>query len=252
MDVFKSFPLSLRMIFRDPINLMLTLIPTAIALSLYVFTIVSIFNRSDYLGLMIRDWLPEPSHAGWVGKLLTTLLILFVFLLMSWTFVIIVGIIAAPFNSMLSSRIESKLSQRVVSSDKGQTLNDVFRNLKQTFKNELKKLIFIVLLAVVAFLLNLFPLFYPVGMFLVATLLSIQFIDYSWSRHNMTFSACLGDVLKNIIPYSFSGFLFLLLVTVPIINALVPALATSYFTVLWLHRQKKITEVTVDPQLLRK
>lgn len=243
MDIFKAFPISLRMIFKDPINLMLTLIPTGIALSLYVFIMVSIFKNSDYLGLMIRDWLPEPSHAGWIGKVLTTLLILFVFLLMSWTFVVVVGIIAAPFNSMLSSRIENKLCRKIVSTDKGQTLNEVFKGLTQTFKNELKKLFFIGILAVVAFLLNIFPLFYPLGMFLVATLLSIQFIDYSWSRHNLSFSSCLGDVLKNVIPYSFSGFFFLLLVTVPIINALVPALATSYFTVLWLYRQKKILEV---------
>jgi CysZ protein len=191
---------------------------------------------------MVRDYLPEPSHAGWIGKFLTAIFILFVFILMSWTFVLIVGIIAAPFNSMLSSRIEKKLTQKVLSEDKSQTLNELFHNLKQTFKTELKKLIVIVIFAIIAFVLNLFPLFYPVGMFLVAILFAVQFIDYSWSRHNMSFAACLGDTTKNIIPYSLSGFFFLILITIPILNALVPAFATSYFTVLWLNRQKKIPQ----------
>lgn len=244
MNILKSIPVSMRMIFKDPVNLMLALIPTFIALVVYVFAISAIFRHSDYLGLMVRDYLPKPQHAAWVGKMLTAIFVLFMFIIMSWTYVIVVGIIAAPFNSMLSSRIEKKLIQKAVSDDKGQTLNEVFRGLKETFKNEAKKLIFIVVLSIGAFVLNIFPVFYPVGMFIVATLFAVQFVDYSWSRHDMSFAACVGDVIKNIIPYSIAGFFFLLIITVPIINALVPAFATSYFTVLWLHRQKKIPEMT--------
>ena len=109
------------------------------------------------------------------------------------------------------------------------------------FKNEIKKLIFIVLVAGMAFLLNLFPMFYPVGIFLVATLLAVQFVDYSWSRHEMHFGECLKDVMGNIIPYSMGGFIFLMMVAIPVVNAFVPAMATSYFTVLWLHRKNKIS-----------
>lgn len=236
----KTLSQSLRLITRDPINLFLAVVPTVIALFLYLLVVAYIFKRADYFAVMVLDYLPSKDAAGIIGKILTAILILFVFLVMSWTFVILVGLIASPFNSMLSSRIEIMLAGRPVSEDRKKTLSAIMVGLGGTFKNEIKKLVFIIIVAAFAFVLNLFPLFYPVGLFLVAVLFSVQFVDYSWSRHDLGFGSCLGDVLRNIIPYSLSGFLFLLLVTVPIINAFVPALATSYFTVLWLKRQKKI------------
>lgn len=238
--MFKSIPLAFRMIFRDPINFLLALVPTVLALALYLFTITTVYRNSDRYVAMFRGYIYTEDQATMLAKILTAVLIIFVFFIMSWTFVLVVGIIAAPFNSMLSSRIEKKLVQHTVESDKAETFQKIGQGLGQTFKNELKKLIFVAIVAVVAFLLNFFPLFYPLGILLVAILLSVQFVDYSWSRHNLHFGACLKDVTKGLIPYSLSGFVFLLLVTVPIINAFVPALATSYYTVLWLFRQNKI------------
>ena len=239
-STFKAFPLAVKMILKDPVNLFLSMFPTAIALALYFLTITVIIRRFDAFVGMIRGYVYNPEQANILAYILTAILIIFIFFVMSWTFVIVVGIISAPFNSMLSSRIEKSLVQHIEGPDKKETMQKIGQSLGQTFKNELKKLIFIAFVAVLAFLLNLFPLFYPIGIFLVAVLLSVQFVDYSWSRHDMHFGACLKDVTINIIPYSVSGFFFLLLVTVPIINAFIPALATSYYTVLWLHRQKKI------------
>jgi len=238
--MFKAFPLAFKMIFKDPINLLLSLFPTGIALALYFLSINTIYRNSDRFITMFRGYVYTSDQADIFAKVLTAVLILFIFLIMSWTFIILVGIIAAPFNSMLSSRIEKKLLLQIEDRDKAETLSKIGQSLGQTFKNELKKLIFIVFVAAIAFVLNLFPLFYPVGIFLIAVLFAVQFVDYSWSRHEMHFGSCLKDVLKNIFPYSISGFFFLLLVTIPIINTLVPALATSYYTVLWQYRQKKI------------
>jgi len=238
--VFNSFPIALRMIFKNPINLMLALFPTLIALSLYVFTIVAILKNSDYLGVMAQSYLPNQDTAGWVGKILTALFVLFIFLIMSWTFVLMVGIISAPFNSMLSARIEKILIGKNVDNDKKRTLKEVFTGVGQTFKDEFQKIFLIVLLTIIAFILNLFPFFYPLGAFILATLLAVQFVDYSWSRNNICFFDCLKDVFRNIIPYSGAGLIFLIMITVPIINSMVPAFATSYFTVLWLQRQNKL------------
>jgi CysZ protein len=239
--VARSFPLAFKMIFTDPVNLVLSIFPTLLALALYIFTIIVTYRNSDRLVSYFRGYVYSADQASWLAKILTAILIIFIFFLMSWTFVVIVGIIAAPFNSLLSSRIETKLVKKIyMDEDQMKAIAQVKSNMLLTFKNELKKLLFIAFVAGMAFLLNLFPLFYPVGIFLVATLLAVQFIDYSWSRYNMRFGACLKDVFSNIIPYSLGGFIFLLLVAIPIVNAFVPALATSYFTILWLHRQKKI------------
>jgi CysZ protein len=238
--MLESFPIAIRMIFTDPINLFLAFIPTVIALAIYLLTIVSVYRHSDQLVSMLRGYIYTADQATILAKVLTAILIIFIFFLMSWTFIIVVGIIAAPFNSMLSSRIEKKISGNLVLESKNETLKKISGSLGQTLKNEFKKLIFIVLLTGVAFLLQFFPLFYPIGVIMVATLLSVQFVDYSWSRHNLHFGSCFKDVLVNILPYGISGCFFLLLVAIPLVNTIVPALATSYYTVLWLYRQKKI------------
>jgi CysZ protein len=243
MDVIKSLPLSIRVLFRDPINFLLMLIPTLIALIIYITAIVLIFQHSDYLGVLLQNYIPDQQTAGWLGKLLTAIFILFAFLIMSWTFVVMVGIIAAPFNSMLSSRIEKMLVLHAVSQDKKQTFSQIMQGIGGTFVNEAKKLVLILIITIMALIMNLLPLLYPLGVWLISLLLAVQFVDYSWSRHDWSFQTCLKDAARNIIPYSLSGFLFLLLVTVPIINALVPALATAYYTVLWLYRQNKISEI---------
>jgi len=243
--VFKSFPFAFRMIFKDPVNFFLAIVPTLIALILYCTSVVLIYKNLDWVSSLFKDYVYTADYADLLAKILAAILIIFIFFIMSWTFIIVVGIIAAPFNSLLSSRIEKQLTSHIVlSEDQQKAIEEMKLSIWQTIKNEFKKLFFILILGGVAFLLNLFPLFCPVGIFLFALLLSIQFIDYSWSRHEMKFGSCFGDTLKNIFAYSFSGFLFMLLIAIPVVNAFIPALATSYYTVLWLHRHQKIDLLT--------
>jgi CysZ protein len=239
--LLRAFPVAVKMIFTDPVNLVLSIVPTLIALALYIFSVVTIYRNSDQFVTFFRGYIYTSDQATILAKILTAILIIFFFFLMSWTFIIVVGVIAAPFNSLLSYRIETKLVQKIyMDEDQSKALAEVKKGMAHTFMNEIKKLIVIALMAALAFVLNLFPPLYPVGFLLVATLLAVQFVDYSWSRHDMHFMACVKDTFKNIIPYSIAGILFLMMVAVPLVNAFVPALATSYFTVLWLHRQKKI------------
>lgn len=237
----KAFPVAIKAILTDPVNFVLSLFPTLIAFFTYAFTITFIYRNSDRLSSLLRGYIYTADQATLISRILTAVLIIFIFFVMSWTFVIVVGIISAPFNSLLSSRIEQKFVSKIIM-DENQThaLDSVKKSMAQTFKNEFKKLIFLVCVGIAAFLLNMFPVFYPVGVLLVATLLAVQFLDYSWSRHNWNFSLCMKDIFKNIIPYSFGGMIFLALVAIPVVNAFVPSLATSYFTILWLYRQKKI------------
>lgn len=233
-----SFPIALRMILKDPINLFLALVPSLLALSLYILAIVTIFSNTDVVTSFMASYFENPETASWVGYILTALMILFVFLLMSWTFVILVGLVAAPFNSMLSARIERRLKGMPLESNRSRTLAEIGKGIGNTFANEIKKVVAIVFIGGLAFILNLVPFFYPIGLFLVATLLASQFVDYSWSRHDLSFGACLKDVTINILPYSVSGGIFLMLVTIPLVNAFVPAFATSYYTVLWIERNR--------------
>jgi len=239
--VLRSFPIALRMIFKDPVNLSLAMVPSAIALAIYLVLITVIFNNYHLMKTFLAGYLQMPAdQAGWAGVFLTAILILFVFVIMSFTFVMLVGLIGAPFNSMLSSRIEDKLAGKVVNKDRSKTFGEVLSGFGKSIFNEVKKVIFILILSVFAFFLNFIPIFYPVAALIFSLLIAVQFVDYSWSRHDWTFGLCFGDIFKNILVYGLSGAFFLLMMTVPLVNVLVPAFATSYYTVLWLHRQNRI------------
>jgi len=240
--MFKAIPIAFRMILKDPVNFILAIIPTIIALALYVSTIIYCYRQSDRLAALFRGYIYIGEENDFLAKILTAVAILFVFLIMSWTFVVVVGIIAAPFNSMMSSRIEKRLVLQVEGPNREETFEKINNTLWQTFKNEFKKLFFILIVSVLAFVFHWIPFLYPVGVILIALMLAVQFVDYSWSRSNMTFGACVKDVFKNIVPYSLSGLFFLMMITVPLVNAFISAYATSYYTVLWLYRQNKIAE----------
>lgn len=237
--VMISFPLAVKTIFKDPVNILLFTIPTLIAIGVYILVGTFIVYNASALTDYVKVYMPHQMNSSFLTYVITAFLMFFFLMLMNWTYVILVGILASPFNDMLSSRIEKKLASETLPS-KEQTWKELFARLKQTFMNEIKKIMFIVILGVLAFVMNYIPVLYPVAIIVSALLLAIQFLDYSWSRHNLTMRQCLIDLLRNFFPYSFTGFIFLLFVSVPIINAFVPAFATSYFTVLWLYRQNKI------------
>jgi CysZ protein len=239
--ILKAFPVSARMILTDPVNFVLSLIPTIIALAFYVFSIAYIYRNSDQFVTLFRGYIYTADQATLLAKILTGILIIFIFFVMSWTFVLVVGIIAAPFNSLLSDRIEQKLVKRVIMDESQENaMAQVKGSMVQTFKNEFKKIAFLGLVGGFVFVINFVSFLYPIAAFIIAVLLAAQFVDYSWSRHDLKFSACIKDLFKNIIPYSIGGAIFLALVAIPLINALIPAFATSYFTVLWLYRNNKI------------
>ena len=237
--VLISFPLAIKAVFKDPINVMLFMIPTLIAMGIYVFIGAYIIKNASFLSDNLSRYMPHSVDSSFISYILTALLLFFLLMVMNWTYVIFVGVIASPFNDALSSRIEKKLSSQPLPT-REETWTKLIARIGQTFTNEFKKIFFIMILGAMAFIMNYIPALYPVALILSSTLIAIQFIDYSWSRHGMKTRECFMDLLRNFFPYSSIGFLFLLFISVPIINAFVPAFATSYYTVLWLYRQNKI------------
>jgi CysZ protein len=227
------------LIFKDPVNVALAIIPGLLSLVVYFSLMIYGIRNADYFGIMIRRNTGLAADARWLDYGLTIVFVFFIFLLMNWTFVLLVGILSGPFNSIISGRIEKKLRGVVVETQKSAVTHEVTKNYFQLIKNELKKIIFLILFAMLAFFINLIPVLYPVGVIILACVLAAQFLDYSWSRHNLTFAACLKDYSLNFFPYSFYGLGFLILVTIPLVNVFVPSLATAHFTEMWVKRNMK-------------
>ena len=170
---------------------------------------------------------------------LNTLLAIILYFTISWTFVLIVSIIASPFHEKISERVEFHLL--------GKNNNDIskpfLKQLISTLINETQKIFFIIFLSILVFILGLFPLLAPFSFIITSLLIAIQFLDYSWSRHNFPLSKCRRDLFGHLIANSLHGAGFLFLITVPILNLLILPFGVIYFTVLWtLHEEQKIKD----------
>lgn len=232
-NALTSFVPSINMILKNKINLLLACIPIIIGILLYWF-----LGSFIYEGIMgwgtqqIEQYIASSSWGSIVYYVIATILSIMLFFLVNWTFVLVVALIASPFNDIMSSRVEKLL--------KGQTpldLSDSFSALRsnviKTFLNEIKKISFIVILTLTSLFFAYIPFLTPISVFITVLLLAIEFLDFSWSRHHLTFKSCIKDIKSHIFDYAFGGAFFFILVSIPIINLIVPPLATSYFTVLW-------------------
>ena len=105
--------------------------------------------------------------------------------------------------------------------------------------NELKKVLIIAALTLVAAALSFFPVFAPIGLVMSAWLLAVQFVDYSWARHQWRVGQCLKDSVSHVFSYSLSGVFFMLLMALPGINLLAIPIAVIYFTLLWAEKNQQ-------------
>ncbi len=230
---FKSIKPAYQLILKDKVSLLLALIPMVIGIFLYYFVGKSIYSSGISYGQgLIDQYISNGTFGQVLSFLVISILTIMMYFIVSWTFVIVLSLIASPFNDLLSSRIEKLLLNEKLP-DFSSSLNKAISNFFQTILNEIKKIFFIVLLSLIAILLGYIPLLTPISVFVTVLLLAIGYVDYSWSRHSIEFKDCRKDIRKNLLSYSFGGGMFMVVVAIPLLNVIVPSLATSYFTILW-------------------
>jgi CysZ protein len=230
-------------IFKDKVNIILASIPVILGILMYYFLGSWIYGSvMDQGHMLIKEYVSEGTMGQFVYYIVAAILTIMLYFLVNWTFVIVVSAIASPFNDMLSNRIEKALKgQRPETLQ--QTIAGMMKNLAGTLINEAKKITFVMVLSVLALVLGFFPILTPLSVFLSILLLSIQFLDYSWSRHDLRFSSCVNDIRKHVIGYALGGAFFFIIVSIPVVNLIVPPLATSYFTILWMKNNERINQV---------
>ena len=238
-DLVNSFPESFKMIFKDPLNFILFLIPVLVGLVLYAAFGAWVFSMAtDWGQKFISQYITNHTTSKFLYYILSGLMVFTIVVLANWTFVVIAGILASPFNDIISSRIERKMLGKSVSEQGSESFKLMLKRLGKIIINESKKIIVLGLLGLITFLVSFIPVLFPLVAFLYAILLAAQYLDYSWARHDLSVSACFNDVRKHLLTYTIGGGVFLMVVSVPFINVMVPTIATSFFTVLWVKKNK--------------
>lgn len=154
----------------------------------------------------------------------------------SFVFLLMVSVFSCLFSDLISYRVEHSLigDQEFVLSE---IITGTLKRSMAIIKNELKKIIFICLMIALAAFFGVSTFLFPLGLYVTWALVAIQFLDYSWSRHEMTFSECLGDFREHWILYGVSGALFSILLALPYLGILFFSFANIFFTTLFVRNQ---------------
>lgn len=238
LKAFKSFSPAYQLIFKDKVSLSLALAPVLIGMVFYFFAGKMIYSEGiNYGNQLIEQYIGSETVGGVLYYLVNMILAVLLYFFVSWTMVLIVSLIASPFNDILSMRIEKKILGEEIpkfSESFGETISKI---VPMIF-NEIKKIFFIMTLTIISLAFGFIPVLLPISIMITALLLGAGYIDYSWSRHGLKAADCRKDLKKGFLNYLVGGGFFMILVSIPVINLIVPSFATSFFTVLWVKQNE--------------
>lgn len=188
-----------------------------------------------------RDWLMGFFSAdSWIINsilwLIGSLAVASLYFVGSFIFLLLVSLFSCFFSDAISARVEKKLINEE-SAKFEDSLKSTLRRFPRIVINEAKKISFIALMIALSAILGLSGVLMPLALFLTWALVSVQFLDYSWSRHQLTFGECLQDFKDNWLGYTLSGLTFSFFLALPFVGILFFSFANIYFTVLFVGNQ---------------
>jgi CysZ protein len=127
-----------------------------------------------------------PGWLQWLDWVLWPLFILMLLVLVFYGFSMIANLIASPFNGLLAEKVELLLTGRPL--DQGGGTVQVLKDLVPTLIDELRKVLYALLLAIPFLVLLFVPLVGPVLWFLyTAWVLVLQYTDYPMGNNGLKF-----------------------------------------------------------------
>lgn len=214
-------------------------IPFIVNLILFGSAFYYLFGRIDELVVYLMNALP--SWLDWlkdaVAFFVWPLAVIGILLVSAYLFSTLANWIAAPFNGLLSEKMELLLTGK--RADEGSFVT-LLKDIPRTLFRELVKLKYYLPRALLFLLLFFFlPIAGQVLWFLFcAWMMAVQYCDYPYDNHKVAFQDMKADLLKNKSDaYSF-GTVVMLFSMIPIVNFLVMPVAICGATAMWVDKLK--------------
>nr|WP_136252470.1 sulfate transporter CysZ [Ningiella ruwaisensis] len=194
----------------------------------------------DYIQLGV-DWVISfiPDFLGWLKDALVYLLwpvaVITVLLVFALLFGTLANWIAAPFNGLLSEKVERHLLNLPMG-DEG--LLDVVKDIPRTLGRELSKLLYFIPRAL-GFLILFFilPVIGQIIWFLFnAWMMAIQYCDYPFDNHKIGFKPMREQLLQHKSNCFSFGLMVNIFSLIPVVNFLVMPVAICGATAMWTER----------------
>jgi CysZ protein len=191
---------------------------------------------------LLVEWLMSfvPSFLEFIEWLIWIFFGVLAAITVFFSFTPIANIIAAPFNALMSEKIEIELTGKAVSS------NISFARMAiDAIGSQLRKLVYIMFWALGLFLVSLIPVVNLVAPILWIVfgswLLSLEYFDYPMGNHDLVFAEQkkrLGE--RRGIALGFGGAV-MIMTSIPIINFFAMPVAVAGATLLWVEQFQSTT-----------
>lgn len=216
-------------------------IPLMVNLILFVIAFSYLFRQLDQYMLWLEGIMPQ--WLTWLSYFIWPLAVFTLLIIFSYIFSTAANWLAAPFNGLLSEKIEKILSTNRPLEVENNTFAALIKDVPRTLSREWLKLKYYLPRAVGFFLLLwLLPLIGQILWFLfTAWMMAIQYKDYPFDNHKIPFATMrLALQQKRSLSFSF-GITVTVFSMIPIINLIVMPVAICGATALWVdHYQHSI------------
>lgn len=188
----------------------------------------------------------EPILLGmtpdWLHWLVTPLMVvlypvfwLAALLLIFYTFTLVANVIAAPFNGLLSEKVELLLTGQPIEVDGD--WKKLMKSLVPMILAELRKLLYFLLRAIPALILSIFIPF--IWLIFGSWMLAVDYVDYPLGNHGKIFPANV-DVLRKrrFMSLGFGGMVSVLAI-IPVLNFITVPAAVAGATAMWVEQFNK-------------
>lgn len=209
LDCFSGFGL----LFQSGIK-RFVLVPFIINISL--FSLATIFLKDQ-----LDTWLEKllPGWLGWLEWLIVPLFWITMSLIVFYTFTVIANLIAAPFNSLLSARIEALLTGK-----KPEDINSdgFIRLMARTTKSEIQKILYAIKWFIPLIIITIIPVINITSPFLwilfAAWFFALEYNDYPLANRGHYFDEVKAYNRNNRMRSLGLGSAVFVLTSIPIIN----------------------------------
>ena len=211
------------------------LIPLLINIFFFSVAFYFMFRELEHYMTILIGWLP--NWLSWVSSVLWPLAVITILIIFSFIFSTAANWLAAPFNGLLSEKIESLLlkEKMLESSPVDGGMIDIVKDIPRTLTRELQKLTYYLPRAIGFFiLLWILPVIGQVLWFLfVAWMMAVQYKDYPFDNHKIPFSVMKQTIQQHkSLSYSF-GVSVTVFSMLPLVNLVVMPVAICGATALW-------------------
>ncbi|MDH2927547.1 sulfate transporter CysZ [Lonepinella koalarum] len=183
------------------------------------------------------DWVMSflPAWLDWLSSVMFIISLVMIVIVFYFSFTMLSGFIAAPFNGLLAEKVEKMLTGESLTD---MTIMDFIKDIPRMLAREWQKLVYSLPIYIILFLLGFIPMLgqsvIPVLAYaFTAWMMAIQYCDYPFDNHKISFHTMRVKLKDNRWQSITFGGLISLCMLVPVVNLVVIPVAVCGATAMW-------------------